>query len=395
MKTVLLCGCDGYIGHALTLRLLAKGYRVIGVDDFQRRFNVKHYMSSFSATDISTPQKRHDVFEEIGQFDFIECAIDSDIEKLEKALQHHDGEFCGQIDVIVNLAQQPSAPFSLKTQQDAVETTYNNLIGTLNILYYMKRFAPNAHLIQIGSMGEYDHAAGIDIAEGVFDFEFRGREAKNVIYPRRPGSFYHASKVASTYYIDAASRWWGIRATDIMQGVVYGNWTPEIDQYKEPTRLDSDECFGTVVNRFIVQALLDQPLTVYGSGEQKRGYLALNDSIQCLMLAIENEPKTGEYRTWNQVDTVHTINEIASIISNQAKSAWDLDVKIKKIETPRAEKTSKFEYYKVDDDKLRKLGFRPSRSIIDEVHYILSELMLVKTDLYPLNNVVLPIIKWK
>ena len=394
MKTVLLCGCDGYIGHALTLRLLTKGYRVIGVDDFQRRYTVEHYMSSFSATDIQTPQQRYDVFEKIGEFDFIECAIDSDIEKLEQTLQHHGGRFFGEIDIIVNLAQQPSAPFSLKSQQDAIETTYNNLIGTLNILYFMKKYAPKAHLIQIGSMGEYDHAAGIDIAEGTFDFEFRGRTAKNIIYPRRPGSFYHASKVASTYYIDAASRWWGIRATDIMQGVVYGNWTPEIEKHGSPTRLDTDECFGTVVNRFIVQAILDEPLTIFGEGDQKRGYLALNDSIQCLMLAVENAPAHGEYRTWNQVDTVHTINEIADMIIEKGKK-WNLDVKIEKIKSPRAEKTTEFEYYKVDDNKLRNIGFIPTGTIKNEANYVFSELMPVKNDLFPLRNVILPIITWK
>ena len=394
MKTVLLCGCDGYIGHALTLRLLNTGYRVIGIDDFQRRYNVEKVMSSFSATDIWPPEDRHDMFKKLGQFDFHECSIDDPNSELISFLDLHEGKKFGQIDVIVNLAQQPSAPFSLKSHQDAIETTYNNLMGTMNILYYMKNYMPDAHLIQIGSMGEYDHAAGIDIAEGLFDFEFRGRIAKNVVYPRRPGSFYHASKVASTYYIDAACRWWGIKATDIMQGVVYGNWTPEIEQQKSPTRLDSDECFGTVVNRFIVQAVLGEPLTVYGEGEQERGYLALNDSIQCLMLAIENTPEPGEYKTWNQIDTAHTINNIAEIVVNEGLK-MNLDVKINKIPTPRVEKTVRFDQYVVDSDKLKVLGFQPTRTIANEVSYGFSELMRSLCELYPLRDVIMPVINWK
>lgn len=391
MKTVLVLGCDGYIGHALTLRLLNKGYKVIGVDDFQRRQNVAE-MNSFSATDIQDPKNRRKLFQEIGRFDFLECNINAEV----GILEHYLGEDpkADKIHAIFNLAQQPSAPFSFKSHNHAIETTENNLIGTLNVLYFMKKYAPDAQLIQIGTMGEYDHSAGVDIPEGTFDLEFRGKIAENVIFPRRPGSWYHATKVCSTYYIDAACRWWGLTATDIMQGVVFGNWTREIDEFDSPTRLDSDECFGTVVNRFIVQSLLDHPLTVFGQGDHKRGYLALNDSVQCLILALDNIPLKGTYRTWNQLDKTYSPNEIAQIVINIAYEDFGIKSTINKIPSPRVEKTNGF-YYNIDTDKLKELGFKPSRTIAHDVNYGISILKDKKHELYPLRDVVMPRITWK
>lgn len=383
-KTVIVAGCDGYIGHALTLRLLDNGYRVIGIDDFQRRENVEE-MQSFSAVDIQDPDARHEIFRGIGDFEFYETSIDA---------VHEDLEFlAGEKPLaFVNLAQQPSAPYSFKTKDHARSTTENNLLGTLNVLYYLKDNSPRTHLIQIGSMGEYDHSAGTTIHEGTFDLIIDDRVAPNSIFPRRPGSFYHASKVAATYYMDCACRWWGLQATDIMQGVVYGNWTPEIEKYKCPTRLDTDEAFGTVVNRFVVQSLLGEPMTVYGEGLQQRGYLSLTDSVQCLMLAIENP--TEEYRTWNQLDKQYSVVSIAAEIEQVCKRKFGIDTSVEYLDPPRAEKTSDF-YYNVITDKLKVLGFKPSRSIADETEYMLSQLIPVKDELYPLTEVVKPKITWK
>ncbi len=385
-KTVVVIGCDGYIGHVLTLRLLENGYTVVGIDDFSRRDNVKE-MESFSAVEIEDPEVRHNKFKKIGNFHFYNISIDWCREELFHALNQSVN-----IGTIVNLAQQPSAPFSMKSAGHAEDTTYNNLSGTVNVLYYMKEYTPKAHLIQIGSMGEYDHAAGTVIPEGTFDLTLGQHVAKNVIFPRRPGSFYHASKVASTYYIDAACRWWGLRATDIMQGVVFGNWTPEVIKYNSPTRLDSDECFGTVVNRFIIQAMLGEPMTVYGEGLQKRGYLSINDSVQCLMLAIEIEHTDG-YRTWNQLDKPWAVVEIAQEIKRVCQR-YNINTAIQKIDTPRVERTDNF-YYHVVTDKLKALGFQPTRDIKDETEYLITALGPVIDDLYPLRNVVIPKITWK
>lgn len=876
-KTVLVCGSDGYIGHALTLRLLKKGYRVIGIDDFRRRFYVEHYMESFSALPIEEPNKRLEIMKEYGDFIFYKMGIDGidDYYQLQRIFEEY------KPDVVVNLAQQPAAPFSHKNRELAYETTYNNILGTLNILYAIKEYSPDTSLITIGcydketeiltedgwkrfeklskndkvmcldknkmkieyhnpseiqkykyngemisiknkkvdclltpnhrvvykdedgdikieradkmihkqsfyipkntddmtkndafveknhiskieyndyvycctvptgiimvrrngknywsgnSMGEYDPSVGIRIPEGVFDFEYDGKLIKNSIYPRKPGSYYHAcysddteiltengwklfknlnkkekvatlnkekneleyqlpinrfeydfdgdlislknknidllvtdnhkllehsshrsdlknwrlteaknvygkdiclktnvdnwngddfeyfvlpecmvtltkdvfklekekyipiedwllffgwyitegnsyknsinisqkkeqyfeeiknslsifnrkiqinkdfngvnifsirhkqlseylkkfklsdekyipkwiknlskpllkilfdtmmkgdgwiddkskklrgsyytksiqlandfheiclklgysaylhkideqengycvyisdnkttqinnkednswnkinyngkiycvevpnniiyvrrngksvwcgnSKVASTYYIDCACRFYSIRATDIMQGVVYGAWTPEIEETGLNTRFDSDECFGTVFNRFIVQAAIGHPLTIFGKGEHSRGFLSLNDSVQCLMLAIENYPNNGEYRTWNQLDEPLSMNELADKVIYIANK---FGIKAEKIhiESPRSESTDDF-YYNPVVDKLKKLGFKPTRTIEDEGCYVIDKLKNLKNiDLKKLNNVVIPKITWK
>ncbi|GAF90417.1 unnamed protein product, partial [marine sediment metagenome] len=185
-----------------------------------------------------------------GDFIFFPFSLHMEYEKLKEVFLVH------KPDIVVNLAQQPSAPFSHKSRIHAVHTTRGNLIGTINMLYAIKETNPEVRLIQIGSMGEYNPAVGISIPEGKFDFAYKNGVIRDAIFPRAPGSVYHASKVASTYYIDCACKWWGLSATDIMQGVVFGNWTPEIEKTELHTRLDSDEAFGTVVNRFIIQALL-------------------------------------------------------------------------------------------------------------------------------------------
>jgi UDP-sulfoquinovose synthase len=386
-KTVLVCGWDGYIGYALTLRLLERGYSVVGMDNFSRRKYVKS-MGSFSATPIDDPDERIEILREIGDFEHLTHDIHDDY-----------GRMCNFLsirkpDTIVNLAQQPSAPFSFRSREDAVNTTKDNILGTLNMLYYMKEFAPDAQLIQIGSMGEYDPAMGTDIPEGTFDLQLNGKIARNVIFPRRPGSWYHASKVASTYHIDCACRWWGLKATDIMQGVVYGNWTPEIEKYNTHTRLDSDESFGTVVNRFIVQALLGVPLTIFGEGLQSRGYLALNDSVQCLMLAIENPPVDGEYRTWNQLDEIWNIVALAGAVKKVGKK-FGIKVESTHIPSPRAEATHDFSYTP-HADKMVRLGFEQTREVEQEVEYMFRVLAPVtRSELYPLENVVDPKITWK
>ena len=266
-------------------------------------------------------------------------------------------------------------------------------MGTINVLYAIKETVSEAHLVHIGSMGEYDPAVNVDIPEGVFDFSYKGREAKTSIFPRRPGSIYHASKVASTYYIDCACRWWGMRATDIMQGVVYGGWTPEIEESDLNTRLDSDEAFGTVVHRFVIQTLIGHPMTVYGEGKHKRGFLAINDSIQCLMLAIENPPEVGVYNTWNQLDTVHTMNDIVGKVRRVAKE-FGLKASKLHMESPREEAVDDH-YYNPIVNKLRNLGFKPTVSMEEEMRFLFKTLIKDVNRLKELESVVMPKIMWK
>jgi UDP-sulfoquinovose synthase len=381
--TVLLLGSEGYIGHALRLRLLNKGYRVIGVDNNSRETNVKS-IGSFSATDIENRQSQINMYGD--NFILYEFSINNEYEfllNLVRGFQPH---------TIVNLAQQPSAPFSHISRAHTIESIRNNEDGTLNCLYAIKESDKNIHLIQIGSMGEYDQSMGVDIQEGVFDFEHNGRVAKNVIYPRRSPSFYHSSKISSTYFIDLAVRCWDISATDIMQGVVYGNWTPEIESTGMDTRLDGDEAFGTVLNRFIIQALINYPLTVYGNGMHRRGFLSLNDSIQCLMIAIENRPNKGEYRTWNQLDEPWRMVDLAYKVKEVFNKNGYTNVDIKNIPSPRVECTDDF-YYNPITEKLTSLGFKPTRTVENEIEYDIS--ILRDKDLRSLESVVMPKTMWR
>lgn len=385
-KTVLLLGCDGYLGFPLALRLIRKGYKVIGIDNFSRRKYVKE-VNSISATPIDHWDRRNRYMFNNGDFVFLNHSIHGEYQRMLTFLSQF------KIDAIINLAQQPSAPFSHKSRQHAIDTTYNNIIGTLNILYMMKEICFDAQLIQIGSMGEYKHDAGVTIPEGKFDMVYKGKVWRDAIFPRQPGSIYHLSKTASTYYIDAACRWWGLRATDIMQGVVYGGWTPEIEESGLYTRMDTDECFGTVANKFILQNFFDLPLTVFGDGEHSRGFLSINDSIQCLMLALENDIAEGEYRTWNQLDETYTMNEIAEIVTKVGKRFGHAEI-IEHIPTPRKENTKYFEY-NVITGKLQNLGFAPTRTIEDEVIYLFNILETVKDKIYQLKNNFIPKITWQ
>lgn len=388
-KTVLVTGCDGYIGHALTLKLLKEGYSVIGIDNLTRRAHVRE-MGSFSALPILSATDRTEKFNEIGNYTFYNYTTVS-----ETAIRHLFRSH--KIDTVVNLAQQPSAPYSQISNNHAIRTNTNNVNGVINLLWAIRKTNPDIHLVHIGTMGEYDPSVGVRIPEGKFRFWHGFRRSKESLFPRRPGSFYHTSKVAATYYIDFACRIWNMRATDIMQGVVYGNWTEEIDEFGLHTRFDSDEAFGTVFNRFVVQCAIGHPLTVYGKGKHKRGFLSLYDSIQCLMIAIKNPPKRGEYRTWNQLVEVKTMDQVADIVLEAAEHFGIKNQKIY-IDTPRVEDTKNF-YYKPTVNTLKKLGYEDDgTTMLDEAIYTLEYFdynPLSEEQIDKLRKVVIPKITWR
>lgn len=385
-KRVLLLGWDGYIGNALTQRLLKEGYHVLGIDDESKRSLVKNQMKSKSALRIYDTITKQSKFCDLGKFDCINADIAGENEKLDNIIANFKPH------TIVNLAHNPSAPFSMISQDTANYVLYNNIISTNNLLWSMKRHVPNSHLIVIGTTGEYDHYSNIDIEEGYISFEHKGRQSNEMIYPRRPGSIYHTSKVASTYLIDYLARTWNLKCTDIMQSVVFGAYTDEIDDTKIYSPVHSDEAFGTVINRFIVQAKLGLPLTVYGEGKHQRGFLSLNDSVQALMIAIENEPEVGKSRVWNQLSEWHSINDIAKMVKKVAKEKFDEDVTIDNIPTPRNEHTGEH-YYKYTCDILPSLGYKKSRTIEEEIEYVYN--LLDKDKIKELEDVVQPKINFK
>lgn len=380
-ETVILAGVDGYIGNALAQKLLFKGYRVVGVDNFLRRDWVRDTMKSFSAIPILDMEEKTKEFKKLGDFEFYKLDLAKDYEKIYELLKKEKPS------TIINLAHIPSGPFSQISHTYADLTLTNNYIGTNNILWAMRENCPDAHYITIGTTGEYDHYSNIDIEEGYIKINHNGRESNEMIYPRRPGSIYHCSKTASTYLIDFLARSWDLRCTDVQQSVVFGSFTDEIDETKIYSRLDSDEAAGTVINRFIVQAVLGVPLTVYGEGKHQRGFLSLNDCVQALNIAVENPAEKGKTQVWNQLSEWHSMNTLAEMVKEVCS-----DVEISHIPTPRNEHTGEH-YYKYITQKLQKLGYKPTREIKEEIKYVYE--IIKDFNLSFLKSVVVPKITWK
>lgn len=380
---ILILGMDGYIGWSLALRQLSLGNEVCGVDNYSRRKSVEE-VGSWSATPILAMSKRLDILrKEYGdkvQFyegNLIDPSFTNDVIARFKP------------DAIIHLAEQPSAPYSMIDQEHTVYTQHNNVIGTLNVLYAIKNSSPKAHLIKLGTMGEYG-TPELDIAEGFMEVEFRGKKAM-IPYPRFAGSWYHWSKVHDSNNTMFACKLWNIRSTDIMQGVVYGTRTREITENSKLTRFDFDEVFGTVINRYCSQAVIGHPLTVYGKGGQTRGFLALEDSIQCISILIENPPKPGEYRVVNQFDQQYSVAELAERVKRMGDKKG-LNVDIQKIDNPRLEKEE--HYYKADHEHLRNLGFKPTRHIDDEIGIMLDDLMVYRDRIEARKDSIIKVVKW-
>ena len=381
---ILIPGIDGYIGWALALKQLSLGNEVCGIDNFSRRDHVKE-MDSWSALPIPTMDERiknlkHKYGEKISFFkgDLLDSQFTNDVIK----------NF--QPDAVVHLAEQPSAPYSMIDQNHTVYTQQNNIIGTLNLLFAIKNFVPNAHLVKLGTMGEYGYEAGLEITEGFFDIEFRGKKA-TIPYPRQAGSWYHWTKVHDSNNIMFACKLWGIRSTDIMQGIVYGTRTDDILENIDYTRFDFDEAFGTAINRFCSQAVINHPLTIYGEGGQTRGFLALVDSIQCISILLDKPAEESEYRVVNQFDEQYNVTELAKKIQDVGNKKG-LSVEIKQFSNPRKEKEK--HYYKADHFKLKELGFKPTRKIEDEIDIMLDDLLPFKDRIKEKQNSIVKGLKW-
>lgn len=383
---VFIAGIDGYLGWPLAQYLAARGHHIGGTDKYLRRQWVAE-MGSDSALPIATPDARGAAFTErynqnlvFREGDLLDYAFLCDFLR----------DF--QPDAIVHLAEMPSAPYSMMDRDHAVFTQHNNVIGSLNLLWAMKEVCPDAHLVKLGTMGEYG-TPNIDIPEGFFEVEFRGR--RDVLpFPRQAGSFYHWSKVHDSNNTMFACKIWGLRSTDVMQGVVFGTQIDEMaGDPRLRSRLDFDQCFGTALNRFCCQAVIGHPLTVFGSGGQRRGFLPMRDSMQCLTLAIENPPTRGEYRVFNQFEETYTILELAQMV----KAVGDdlgLKVAINLYDNPRQEKHE--HYYQPDRQHLIQLGYQPTHDVAAELRIMLADLMQpeVRARILARAELLVPDIRW-
>src|SRR5271170_2337512 len=290
---ILVLGGDGYLGWPTALHLSRAGYEVGVADNFARRgYDLE--MGVDSLVPIASLHRRVERWEEVSG-----NRMDIFIGDLTEEAFVNDmvGRF--RPDTIVHFAEQRSAPYSMVDRKHAVYTQVNNVVGTLNLLYAIADVDPSIHLVKLGTMGEYG-TPNIDIEEGFIEITHRGR-TDVLPYPKQPGSFYHLSKVHDSHNIMFACRVWGLRSTDLNQGIVYGQETPETDLHPVlATRFDYDGVFGTVLNRFCVQAVMGHPLSVYGAGGQTRGMLNIRDTLACVTLALVNPPERGEFRVFNQ-----------------------------------------------------------------------------------------------
>ncbi len=380
---IIVAGGDGFCGWPTALYLSKQGHEVTIIDNMVRR-KWDDELRSNSLTPILPLEERVKLWEE---------KSGKHIATYDCDLMHYDflKEIFKQVqpEAFVHFAEQRSAPYSMIDREHAAFTQTNNVVGNLNVLYAIKEVTPDCHLIKLGTMGEYGQP-NIDIEEGYIKIEHKGRE--DVLpFPKQPGSFYHLSKVHDSHNIQFACKIWGIRATDLNQGIVYGLHTDE-DELDEGliNRLDYDGVFGTALNRFIIQAAIGHNLTVYGSGKQTRAFLNIKDTIRCVEIAAENPADKGEFRVFNQFTEEFSVLELAEKVQRVAE-AKGLNVNIDHLENPRVEKEE--HYYHAVNTSLIDLGLEPSLLTDEHISRTLDTALKYKDRVLKEN--VLPNVTWK
>ncbi|USG62804.1 NAD-dependent epimerase/dehydratase family protein [Sneathiella marina] len=381
MKTLILGG-DGYLGWPTAMHLSAHGHEVMVVDNYLRR-NLSRETDSDPLFDVPN----------------LHCRSESWLQKSGNNIEVRigdltDWEFSKDVfnefkpDAVVHYAEQPSAPYSMKNRNTADLTLKNNLFVTFNIIQAVHEIVPDCHIVKLGTMGEYG-TPNIDIEEGWLHVEHKGRKQK-FLYPRAAGSLYHTTKVLDTDLLWFYVRTWGLRVTDLMQGPVYGLETYEnVGEEALLSFFNYDEYFGTVINRFMVQAIAGYPLTVYGKGGQIRGYLNIKDTLQCVKLSIEKPAEAGEMRVFNQFVETFSVNEIASLVKKSGERLG-IDVEVQNLPNPRIEMEE--HYYNPIHSALENLGLKP-HLLTEEVVDNMMKLILTYKDRIK-TNCIFRGVKW-
>jgi len=381
---VFIPGVDGYLGWSLAVHLAAAGHEVAGADTFLRRQWVEE-MGSDSAIPVLPMTERLQAFKENFKQDLAFYEIDlANYDAVESIFKEFRPE------AVVHLGECPSAPYSMIDVHHATWVQVNNISSTFNLLFAMRDVTPEAHLVKLGTMGEYG-TPNVPIPEGFFEIEYRGRKDR-LPFPRQANSFYHQSKVHGSNNIMLACKQYGTRATDIMQGVVFGTRIDAMgDDERLMTRLDFDEAFGTAINRFSCQAVIGHPLTPYGKGHMKRGFLPLRDSMQCLTLALENPADAGEYRVFNQFEEVYDVYELAEKVGRVA-SKLGLETEVRNLENPRRELEE--HYYEPDHQALLDLGYQPTHDVEAEVEVMIGDLIKHRDRIEARRDALIPAVRW-
>jgi UDP-sulfoquinovose synthase len=378
---IAILGVNGYIGWPLALHMIRLGHEVSGFDNDSKSKRMAR-LGAISAIPIQPIEKRAKMLRNAGA----EIVLGNMLQKEDLFRYLRDS----RPEVIYNLAQIPSAPYSQIGVEEADETIMINTIGANHLLHAMRDLQLDAHLITLGTMGEYG-TPELPIPEGFFDVEYRGKKA-TMPFPRNPGSIYHSSKVFTSVLSSLVARLWGLRISDVMQGVVYGTRTDELNSVLVSTCFAFDECFGTAINRFCAQAVIGMPLTPYGAGGQTRGFLSLTDSIQCLSLIAEHPPEAGKYEVYNQLDQTHSIIDLAHLIVDAAGKCGIEAIVDKAVRNPRKEAES--HSYEVDHEKLPAIGFIPTKRIEDELVDMITDLIPWKDRILTRKDKILPKTTW-
>lgn len=394
---VMILGIDGYLGWTLALWLGELGFEVSGVDNYSRRDWVMEKGSHTIVPIERMTERLHAAQEVLG--------IEINYRKIDIRDRAKLREFIDEVkpESIVHYAECPSAPYSMVDAEHAISVQNNNTLGTLGLLFTMRDLAPEASLVKLGTMGEYGAPlTGRPIFEGMFpadavlQWDDREWSLGGELTPRDPVSFYHVGKVQDTFNTYEACKYWWLRSYDIMQGVIYGVHTNQVAaDPRLRTRFDCDEWFGTVINRFSAQAVAGIPLTIYGSGNQTRGFIALRDAMQCMTRLILSPPEPGQYDVVNQISGVYTISNLAQAIAEIAANEFGLIIQIQRMENPRVEADEHpFEaiYERLPND----FGFKPELSLEEEIYESLRLLIQpeIKARIEEKKHVIMPRTRW-
>ena len=379
---IMILGADGYLGVPLTVDLAQKGYNLTLVDNYIKRKLSSDFLRQ-PLNKINKIETRVKLLKKVNKniyFEKLDCKDEAKFDYLFKKIKP---------DVVVHFAEIPSAPYSMLGAKEGWNTLNNNLKSTYNLISAVKKYNSKCHIIKLGTMGEYG-TPNIDIEEGWLDVKHNGRKDR-FLYPRQGSSLYHMSKIMDTDLLWFNVRTHNLRVTDLMQGPVYGIHTSE---YSKENNLDTsfayDDIFGTVLNRFVVQAVANIPLTVYGSGSQIRGYINLKDTLECINLAIQNPPAQGKLSIYNQFTEQFSVNELSKLVKKSLNKIG-INVKIKHLKNPRVE--SEKHYYNADNRGMKKLGLKPSL-LTDEVIAEIAEYVIKHKNRIN-KDIIQPKISWK
>lgn len=360
---ILVIGGDGFCGWPTTLELLSRGHRVIIADNLLRR-KIDISLKTNSLTEIKSLETRVNTAKCLisNHLGYKILDVASDYRGLLNLILEND------IDTIVHFGEIRSAPYSMIDREKSRETVNNNINSTSNILNAIVETNKDIHLVHLGTMGVYGYKDDFGmIPEGYLNVVVKstGKET-SILFPTDPGSVYHMTKSMDQLMFQFYNKNWGIKITDLHQGIVWGTQTRLTKLHDDlVNRFDYDGIYGTVLNRFIVESAVNHPLTVYGTGGQRRAFIHIEDTAECIRRVVETLPSVDKVRIFNQVSEVRGVKELADLVSSKTGA------QIQFVENPRKEKSQNDLY--VENVGLKSLGFNPkllNDSLIDDIIFI-------------------------